>query len=72
LNFLPTPFFFTPSPLIPGIVSIAIIFPFIYVHTHYLHYIHPPRPSKCSLVSNKHSLGKCINPQHHRDKWDHT
>jgi hypothetical protein len=31
-----------PNPLIPGIVSTDIIFPFIYMCPEYLYHIHPP------------------------------
>jgi hypothetical protein len=43
LNSLPPLFSFI-SPPIPEIVSTGIIFPFIYMCTQYLHYIHPPIP----------------------------
>jgi hypothetical protein len=31
-------------PPIPAVVSTGLIFPFTYMHTQYLHYIHPPTP----------------------------
>jgi hypothetical protein len=34
----------SPSPPIPGLVSTDLIFPFTYMCTQYLHYIHPPTP----------------------------
>jgi hypothetical protein len=37
-----SPLFLPPS--IPGIVSTGFIFPFTYMYTHYLDYIHPSIP----------------------------
>jgi hypothetical protein len=43
LEFIPSIFLLYPPPsLIPGIVSKALIFPFTYMYTQYLHYIHSP------------------------------
>jgi hypothetical protein len=44
LNAPSPPFSFIPSPPIPRIVSISLIFPFLHTCTQYLHYIHPSAP----------------------------
>jgi hypothetical protein len=44
LNSPPPSFSFIPPPIIPGIVSIGIIFQFSYRCTQYFHYIDAPMP----------------------------
>jgi hypothetical protein len=47
ISYLNSPLHHSPlsfSPLIPGIVSTGINFPFTYMCTQYLHHIHPPMP----------------------------
>jgi hypothetical protein len=49
LNLLPL-IFFDPIPLIPGIVSAGLIFPFTDMCTQYLHCVHLPIPFPHSLL----------------------
>jgi hypothetical protein len=44
LNSPPQSFSFISPPPIPGIVLTDLVFPFTYMCTQYLHYIHPPTP----------------------------
>jgi hypothetical protein len=54
----------SPFPTIPGIVSKGIIFPFIYICTQYLHYIHPstPFPYLFPPPTGTNSPGRACSP----------
>jgi hypothetical protein len=71
LNLLPPPFSLIPPP-ISGIFSTSIIFPFTYIRTQYLQYIHHPMTfahffpsssntliSRCAKIEN---LQECLTP----------